>query len=257
MSLDPDGWLVYVLLILAAFGAGVVNSIAGGGTLLTFPTLTLILDAQSANITSTIALLPGSMAGAWAFRRELSQVRQRAVLLFWPSLIGGLIGAGLLIALPGDVFRVVVPWLILTATLLFLTQPIIAQQVGIGQDHGPPSAGAVVGIIVFQLCVAIYGGYFGAGIGILMLSALALMGMSDLVQMNAVKTFLAALINGVSAVVFMFSDAVVWRYALVMAVSAIAGGYSGAVWARKLPRQAVRWTIISLGLILSVYYFLK
>jgi uncharacterized membrane protein YfcA len=257
MSLDPDSWWVYALLVLAAFGAGVVNSIAGGGTLLTFPALTLILDAQSANITSTIALLPGSIAGAWAFRRELSQARQRAILLFWPSLIGGIIGASLLIALPGDVFRVVVPWLILTATLLFLSQPLIAEQVGIGRDHGPPTWGMQAGIIVFQLLVAIYGGYFGAGIGILMLSALALMGMSDLVQMNAVKTFLAALINGVSAVVFLFSDSVVWHYALVMAISAIAGGYCGAVWARKLPRLVVRWTIIALGLILSVYYLLK
>ena len=168
----------YVYLCAAAFAAGVVNSLAGGGTLLTFPALLAVLpptDASRvvANVTSTVALVPGSLAGAWGYRRELNSVRHWVNLLIWPSLVGGLVGALLVVVLPASYFSRLVPWLILTATVLFLVQPLLAKTLGIGKPHYEPSATGRGGLFVFQFLVAVYGSYFGAGIGILMLSALA------------------------------------------------------------------------------------
>ena len=204
MSLD------LVLLCLAAAAAGAINAVAGGGTLLTFPALFAVLGttgeaARLANCTSTVALLPGALAAAWGYRREVRESRQWLLRLAIPSLLGGALGSLLLTELSPDTFKVLVPWLILTAALLFALQPQVSRWTGIGQSHAAPTRAAVAGIIMFQFLVAVYGGYFGAGIGILMLSALAMMGISDIHMMNGLKIVLNALINGVSVVWF------IWR----------------------------------------------
>lgn len=251
----------YLSLSAAAFGAGVVNSLAGGGTLLTFPSLVAALSGrpdaeQVANVTSTIALVPGSLAGAWGYRRELGENRRWLRLLAPASLFGGLVGGFLLIKLPAVYFAYVVPWLLLTASLLFIAQPYISKMIHPGEDALPaPALQAVV--TVFQFFVAIYGGYFGAGIGILMLSSLGLMGIGDVHRLNAIKTLLAVFINGVSAIVFIVDGKVIWTYALIMAVAAILGGYFGASYGRRLPRSVVRWFVIVVGLVLTVHYFRK
>jgi uncharacterized membrane protein YfcA len=256
----PD-LLDYVTLCLAAVVAGAVNSVAGGGTLLTFPLLFAVLGGSApaavmANATSTVALFPGSLAAMAGYRRELRESGGLALLLLGPSLLGGLLGALLLTQLPASSFEALVPWLILTAAMLFWLQPRIGQWTGVGQRVDWGRHGRVTAIL-FQLLVAIYGGYFGAGIGILMLSALAMMGMSDIHQMNALKTLFASCINGVAVVVFIAEGKVHWPLALTMAASAIAGGYGGAFLARRLDRNLVRRGVVVIGFCLACYYFYR
>jgi uncharacterized membrane protein YfcA len=247
-------------LCLSAMAAGAVNAVAGGGTLLTFPALLAVLAglgpaeaAVVANATSTVALVPGSLAGAWGYRRELRLVRRWIGLLLVPSLLGGAVGSLLVTRLDPRVFAALVPWLILTAAILFLTQPVVARIAG--PRRAKPSAAGVAGLVAFQFLVAVYGGYFGAGIGILMLASLGLMGLSDVHHMNAVKTLLAVAINGVSVGVFVAADKVRWDYGLVMAAAAIVGGYLGAHTARRVPQWLVRWIIVTVGFVLSAFFF--
>ena len=154
-------------------------------------------------------------------------------------------------------FSALVPWLLLTAALLFLAQPAVTRLAGIGKDHTPPTPWTVASVVVFQFLVAVYGGYFGAGIGILMLSALGLMGFGNIHRMNALKTILAGAINGMSVLVFVFEQKVQWSMALPMMLGAIAGGYLAAHVGRRLPHVVVRWFVIAVGLVLSAYYFAK
>jgi uncharacterized membrane protein YfcA len=252
--------LFYAVLCLSALGAGVVNAVAGGGTLLTFPALLFALGtthSRAANITSTVALVPGSLAGGWGYRRELHGAGPWLRLLWLPSLLGGLVGALLLIVLDPKIFQVVIPWLLLIASLLFLLQPTLTRHLKSSVEGGLPAPGWRTALIAFQFLVAVYGGYFGAGIGVLMLSGLGLMGLGDIHRMNAVKTLLAAVINGVSVVVFLFSGEVHWLYAAAMAAASVLGGYVGAVVGRRLPRALVRWTVILIGLGLALYYFAR
>ena len=255
---------VYGSLCAAAVAAGAVNAVAGGGTLLTFPTLLAALTGPLgvaeasvvANATSTVALVPGSLAGAWGFRRELRGNRRWLVLLFLPSLLGGLAGALLLTCTNPNYFKLVVPWLLLLASLLFLAQPYLTRWFPPHPETGRPSLGVQTAVVVFQFFVSVYGGYFGAGIGILMLTSLSFMGMGDVHRINAVKTILAAVINGVSIVVFVAANKVVWSYAVAMAVASIVGGYYGAVVGRRLPRWLIRGFVVVVGLVLAAYYFL-
>jgi uncharacterized membrane protein YfcA len=251
-----------ILLCLAAAVAGAMNAIAGGGTLLTFPTLYAILGtsgeaARLANCTNTVALMPGALAAAWGYRQELKASPRWLVWLAAPSVIGGLVGSLLLTEFSPDTFKMLVPWLILTATVLFAIQPQVARWTGIGQTHATPSRGALVGIIAFQFVVATYGGYFGAGIGILMLSALAMMGLSDIHAMNGLKTVLNALINGVSAVWFISQRDVDWYYASIMMVAAIIGGYAGAHVARRLDKNTIRRAVVVIGFTLAAFEFYR
>jgi uncharacterized membrane protein YfcA len=254
----------YVWLCLAAALAGAINSVAGGGTLVTFPMLMLVLgrslpDEQAAvlaNTTSTVALWPGSLGGMWGYRREFAGTGRWMRWLLAPSLVGGIIGAVLLVTLPAESFKLLVPWLILTATLLFLSQPSIARWMDIGHAHAEPSPSTKVAIIAFQFFVAIYGGYFGAGIGILMLSALAMTGLGDIHRMNALKTLFGTLINGAAVAVFVCGK-IEWRYVAPMAVASILGGFVGAASARRLDRNLVRSIVVAIGLVLSTYYFVR
>jgi uncharacterized membrane protein YfcA len=254
---------VYLIFCLSAFLAGVLNSIAGGGTLLTFPPLAAILDPALANATSTVALLPGSFAGALGYRRELWECRHFTLKMLVPCLIGGGIGAWLVGYAP-DVFAQLVPWLILTAAVLFLLQRPINQWIRKNtKNHGDTNYYTksnqikFIAILIFQFSVAVYGGYFGAGIGILMLSSLGYMNIGNIHNMNAVKTFLAASINTASVLIFIWNDMVIWRYAIPMSVAAIMGGYCGARAARLLAPEIVRTLVILIAFGLTIYYFAK
>ena len=190
----------YFWLCLAAVAAGAVNAIAGGGTLLTFPTLTSFVPVHIANGTSTVALFPGSFASVWGYRGQMPACRRWLVWLTPPSILGGALGASL-----GEAasFRLVIPYLILSAAVLFLLQPTIArvfrQQTAALKE---PSKRLLAGIVVVQFFIGVYGGYFGAGIGILMLSSLSFLGLKDIHETNALKSFLAFCMNTVAAGLF-------------------------------------------------------
>jgi uncharacterized protein len=234
----------------AAFLAGIINSIAGGGTLISFPSLIWIgRNAVIANATSTVALWPGSFSGMIGFRRDLATLPRRFYLLIVPSLIGGIAGAVLLLHTSTKTFERLVPWLILGATLLLAFQELITRHT--------PHRWPLGAIMALQLLVGLYGGYFGAGIGILMLAALGLIGLTDLHQMNGLKNLLAICINGVAAIYFAVSGAVIWVDAGVMAVAAILGGFTGAKLAHKLGRKFVRGFVVFIGLVMTVALALK
>ncbi len=244
----------------AAFVAGVVNALAGGGTLLTFPSLQSFggLPHLAANGTSTVALMPASLASGWGYRGELAgPIRAWIWLLLPVSVVGGVVGALLAVRLPAETFAAAVPWLLMTATLLFLIQPALTGLVKGGEAGAAPKGWAMAGVMAFQLVVALYGGYFGAGIGILMLAALGVMGVGDIHQMNAVKALLASAINGVSVVVFIIAGQVHWGMALAMMASAVTGGYVGAKYGKALPKAVVRWFVIVVGFGMSAWYFVK
>jgi uncharacterized protein len=258
---------LFLSLCVTAFVAGVVNSVAGGGTLLTFPALLSAFASLGpgqaevfANATSTLALVPGSAAGAWGYRRNLRQTRRWLILLLGPSLIGGIIGALLMTQFP-QTFATLVPWLLLIAAILFLFDTVMPRKNNGSvkpTESQPASSGrGVAGLMFFQLLVSIYGGYFGAGMGILMLSALAMMGVGDIHQMNALKTSLGFVINGVSAVIFVIAGKIDWPFALSMAVTATIGGYLGARLALRIEPRQVRWGIIVIAFGLAGYYFFK
>ena len=248
-------WWQEVVVAAAAFAAGLINSIAGGGTLLSFPALIWLgRDPVLANATSTVALWPASLAGAFGFRRDLKGGGRWLLMFGVPSLAGGVLGAFLLLRTPSGTFARLVPFLILFATLLVAVQEPISQRFGRAEGE-QPSRAWWIGAIVFQFLVGVYGGYFGAGIGILMLAALGLLGFADIHRMNGLKNLLAICINGVAALYFILSGAVIWVDVLVMTFAAIAGGYSGARLAYRLGRRFVRYAVIVIGLVMGVSLF--
>jgi uncharacterized membrane protein YfcA len=246
-----------IVVFAAACLAGAINSVAGGGTLITVPTMIWVgLPAINANATSTVALWPGSLSGAWGFRRELAGADSRVFALIVPSLVGGLAGAILLHRTPPDVFERIVPLLILFATCLFMAQEPLQRRFNLTALHEARSHW-LSWTMAFQLMVGIYGGYFGAGIGIMMLAALSLMGHSDIHQMNGVKNLLAVAINGIAIMYLVFTDLIIWTDALVMAIGAIAGGIAGAGTARRIGRPMVRRIVIAVGLAMALSMFLR
>jgi len=241
----------YALIFAAAFAAGSINSVAGGGTLITFPTLLWLgVSSKLANGTSTVALWPGGVAGAWGYRRALAQADRRLLSLIVPSLIGGVCGALLLVVTPTEVFDRILPFLILFATVLFMAQEPLQRRFNLAQAHEARSHW-VSWTMFFQLLVGVYGGYFGAGIGILMLAALSLMGHTDIHQMNGVKNVLGASINALAALLFIYNGLVVWQDAFVMMGGAILGGIGGAGLARRAGRTAVRRVVITVGFVMA------
>ena len=242
----------------AAFAAGAINSVAGGGTLISFPTLIWLgLNSVTANATNTVAIWPGSLGGMWGFRRELRTAHSRLLALILPSLIGGLAGAWLLRYTPPALFDRLVPFLILFATLLFMVQEPVQRVFNTANTAQHTSSRWLAGALIFQFFVGLYGGYFGAGIGILMLAALSILGLTDIHQMNGLKNLFALSINGVAAIYFIFYGMVYWPDALLMAVGAIAGGIGGSGLARKLGRTAVRRIVISIGFAMAISLFFR
>jgi uncharacterized protein len=237
----------------AAFAAGAINSIAGGGTLLTFPVLIWLgLDPKVANGTSTVALWPGLFGGLFGYRRELENSSPILIRLGLTSIVGGAFGAWLLILTPSPVFARQVPFLILFATLLFMFQPVLSQGLRLGSLESNPTKLWWTGAIAFQFFSAMYGGYFGAGNGILMLAALGLLGLNELNRANGIKNFLGICINSIAVLSFALAELVVWQDALVMAFGALAGGYFGARMAVRVGQVWVRKGVIVIGFIIFV-----
>lgn len=270
---------ILITFVTAVLG-GTLNGVAGGGTFLTLPWLIYVgVPAKEANATSTTALWPASAAAAWALRKEL--FRQKGALLLTlgiTSFIGGTSGAILLTRTSQSTFVHLIPYLLLLATVLFMLSPLInarikqrtasrreAAKLEESSKNTPISRQTrplrswltLAGIMVLQLAIAIYGGYFGGGIGILMLASLGLVGIEDLNEMNAVKNVLAACINGVAIITFIVTGLVVWLNALVMVTGAIIGGYGGVYYARKLDQRIVRSFVILVGCVMTVYFFFK
>jgi uncharacterized protein len=245
-----------LIIFFAGMIAGMVNSVAGGGTLISFPVLVWLgRNPILANATNTVALWPGSFAAALGFRRYLEGSGPWIVMLGIPSLVGGILGAVLLLRTPTQVFAWLVPYLILSATLLLAAQEPVTRRF---RSQAPkPTRSWWTGAILFQLMVAIYGGYFGAGIGILMLAALGLLRMTDIYQMNALKNLFATGINGIAAVYFAFSGAVIWSDGAVMALGAVAGGFGGASLARRAGSRIVRGVAVAVGFGMAVSLLLR
>jgi uncharacterized membrane protein YfcA len=242
----------------SAFLAGAINSVAGGGTLVSFPALIWLgLNSVAANATSTVAIWPGTVGSAWGYRRELAAAEARFRILIVPSLVGGITGALLLRWTPPAIFDKLVPFLILFATLLFMAQEPVQRMLKTGDAEAHKSTKWLVGAILFQLCVGIYGGYFGAGIGILMLAALSILGLNDIHEMNSLKVIFGGSINGIAAAYFIYAGMVKWPYVLIMAAGAILGGYAGAGTARKMGRATVRRIVIAIGFGMAVSLFIK
>ena len=253
-----------VLLIGAGgFAAGAVNSMAGGGTFFSFPALLAVgLPPVVANASNSVALWPGSLSGAWAYRRELARYKRYLLPMGIASFIGGAAG-GLLLLVAGDArFAALIPWLLAFATGLFAFSPQLSSALRrmrpapgqpAGGDHG---AGSPAGWGV-QLLVSVYGGFFGAGMGILMMASLAIGGHEDVQHINALKNILSAVIYSVTVMTFIIAGAVSWPHTGVMLATASLGGYWGARMARKIQGPWLRRMVIAVGCALTVYYFFK
>src|SRR5213593_1697218 len=240
------------LMFAAAFAAGIVNSIAGGGTLLTFPLLIWLgLDPKVANATSTVALWPGLFSGTFGYRREMTDSSLILMRLGAISVIGGGIGAWLLIETPSLTFARLVPFLILFATVLFMLQGPVNRWVRLPSASGDSTRAWWTIAIVVQFFSAIYGGYFGAGNGIWMLAAMGLLGLHDIHRANGIKNFLGICINSVAVIAFSISHLVAWPQSLLMALAALLGGYVGARTAQRVGRVMIRRAIVVIGLVIT------
>jgi uncharacterized membrane protein YfcA len=269
-------WYHLLILFSAAVLGGAINAVAGGGTLLTFPALILVgQQAIMANATNTVALWPGALSSFWGYRSELGCHRREILFLAVPSFLGGLLGAWLLVITDASTFALLVPYLILLATGLFIVQEPIARwqrrRAEFSGDGVPANAESAVAaafghaatplrwlaVLLFQFLIGVYGGYFGAGIGILMLAAYGILGFSNIHQANAIKNLNAMFINGIAAVLFIAKGLIDWPIAALMAAGAIFGGYAGAGTARRLGQKNVRRLVILIGLTLAVKMLLK
>lgn len=249
-----------LILFISAIIGGTLNAVAGGGSFFTFPSLIFVgIPAIPANASSTVALWPGSVASIGAYRSEVAQQKPGfLILMVVTSLIGGILGAQLLLNTPSSIFQGLIPYLLLTATLLFaLSGPITARLRVRNVSKAQLSPRTLIIVATAQLIIATYGGYFGGGIGILMLATLAMMGMENIHVMNGLKTVLASCINGVAIIIFIAHNAVYWPETLLMIVGAIIGGYGGAYYARKIDPKLVRGFVIIVGLAMSAYFFIS
>jgi uncharacterized membrane protein YfcA len=246
-------------LVLAAAAGGAINAVAGGGTLVTFPTLLLFgTPPIVANATSTLALVLGTSGSIYSYRRHLASVQPWLVRFIPISLLGGAIGGVLLIYTSNRLFSKLIPFLLLFATILFLAQGIFRRFASLSETGSAAvKPHAIWGAMLFQFAVAIYGGYFGAGIGILMLASLGFMGLTHIHEMNTLKTVLGSLINLVAAVVFIFAGLVHWPKCALMTVGAVIGYFLGAHYAQRISQQRVRQIITAIGFIISAVTFYK
>jgi uncharacterized membrane protein YfcA len=269
-----------LLVVLAAAVGGAINSIAGGGTLVTFPALVgLGVPAIVANATSTVALWPGAVGSMFGYRDELAGAQAWAIRFAVPSLLGGLVGALLLLRTPGERFDAIVPWLVLGATLLFVIQrPLMAairrrirpdatshrpeeqpnhESRVRSHENDPATRPPSAGLLLFQFGIAVYGGYFGAGIGILMLAALGFMGFSNVHRMNGLKNWGGLCINVTAAATFAILGLVYWPVAITMAIGATAGGYAGSRLAQRVSQQSVRILVVLIGFVAAAWLFYR
>jgi hypothetical protein len=246
-------------LLIAAAAAGVVNAIAGGGTLITFPVLLLFgTPPVVANATSTVALVAGIAGSLFGYRNHIAEARPWLAKFLPVSLVGGLLGGILLTRTSNETFGMLVPFLILFATILFLMQGTFRRFAGFDSDSNThPRHRILWGAIVFQFAVALYGGYFGAGIGILMLASLGFIGLQNIHEMNTLKTMLGSLINLVASCWFVFAGLVHWPKAIVMTGGALFGYFLGAHYSQRIPQQGVRRIITGIGFTIAAVTFYK
>lgn len=255
---NPSLGQLSVIALVSAVG-GAVNSIAGGGTLLTFPALLgLGVPPVAANATSTVALWPGSFASMMGYRKELPGIRSWAVGLAVPSILGGILGAALLLRTSDERFRSIVPWLVFGATVLFAVQGPFMKRLRkrMAMPHETPIA-PTVAMMTVQFLVAIYGGYFGAGAGIVMLGMFGLMGLTNIHQMNGLKNFNGICFNGVAAITFATMGLVNWPIAAVMTLGSTVGGFAMSHTAQRVPQSWVRAAVSVIGFASAVWLFVK
>ena len=247
-----------IFLFFAGALGGAINAVAGGGSFVAFPALLFTgVPPVQANATNTLALWVGTTASGGAYPQKLGIPRRAMIPLVITSVVGGLAGAFLLIKTPAQTFLRVLPWLLLGATLLFAFGKHLTGHISAGISHDASNA-AVTGASIFELLVAVYGGYFGGGIGIMNLAMLAAMGMTDIHAMNKLKVILGGIINGVAVIIFIMTPgAVVWKEGSVMIVGALFGGYFAAHYAQKLPAAWIRGFVIAVGLAMTAYFFWK
>ena len=250
--------LEWTILLLAAFVAGALNAVAGGGSFLTLPALVFTgVPPVVANATGTVALLPGYAAGAWGFKEDMQAppgLSMKSIIVL--SLIGGSIGAALLLVTPDHLFRKVVPWLLLAATAMFAFGPQLRQWASRGNQSGQNSSSASsIQAGVGMMVVAIYGGYFNGGLGILLLALFGLLGQTQLNAMNGMKNLVSALLTAIAVAIYAAGGVVLWEQALIMMIAATAGGYGGARVARKIPANWLRWGIVLTGLVMAGIFF--
>jgi len=244
--------LTLFLVALAAAAGGAVNSIAGGGTLLTYPAIIALgIPPLAANATSTVALWPSAVGSLWGYRRELVGARWWVRYFALPSVLGGAVGAWLLLHTSASRFEHIVPFLVLGATCLFMVQGPLMKRLRPaapapreGEDPRPVHPGF---FLLYQFGVGVYGGYFGAGIGILMLAVLGLLGFTNIHRMNGLKMWGGMCMNAVAALMFASSDLVIWPVAGAMAVGGVLGGYGGSRLAQRVGQQPVRRAIVLIG----------
>lgn len=252
-----------ILLVGAgAFLAGGMNAIAGGGTFFSFPALLAAgVPPVMANASNTVGLCPASLVSAWAYRREALRHGKWAILLMIVSFLGGICGGLLLLATSNAAFSRLIPWLLLVATTLFAFSGQVSKLVqwvkraagGNPQARNPGGPGGAL----FQFIVAVYGGFFGAGMGILTLAALSIQGFEDIQEINALKNLTSGINYFVSSATFIIAGAISWSHTGVMLVTAMAGGYAGAAFARRLPAQWLKRLVVVVGASLTVIYFAK
>ena len=245
--------MTIILLMGAAFIAGAMNSVAGGGSFLTFPALVFYgLPSVTANTTNTVAVFPASLASAWAYRKDFPQLEGiKTSLIVTISAIGGILGAILLVSTPEHTFNKLLPWLLLAATSLFAFSKQFVHYVRNRYRIGP------FALCSIQFLIAVYGGYFGGAMGIMMLALFALFGIDNIHSANALKTLIAGVLNAVSALCFIIIGKVDWPLALIMMSFSVIGGYLGARIARKMQSNHIRFVVISIGLTMTIIFFCR
>jgi uncharacterized membrane protein YfcA len=247
----------FAILFFAAAIAGAINAVAGGGSFVSFPALVLVgVPPISASATNTMALWPGNVASTGAYRRELHAQRGNIIMFSIVSLIGGLLGALLLLYTREAVFKQLIPYLLLGATVVFIASPWLTRKARALGGSLASSPLQRAGVMALYLLIAIYGGFFGAGLGILTLAVLALLGQDQIHEMNALKTLQAVMVNGIAVVTFIFAGIIQWPVVLVMIVGAIVGGYGGAAVARRVKPLYVRRLVIVISVVMTIYFFL-
>ncbi len=261
--MDISDIIGLVGLFFAAMAAGAVNSIAGGGSLISFPALlaygaTHDISQKVANATNNAALVPGSVAGVVGFWEEVKRSRRLVAFMAVPSIVGGLLGAFLLASTPEEVFQRIVPFLILFATLLFAGRDYINKLTrrGASETDQITATGGVIGF-VFQFVIATYGGFFGAGQSLMMMAAFSIMGLRDIHEINGLKTASAVMVNSVALIFFATQGLIVWHIGLWMACGAIVGGYFAARISKRIPPRVLRWTVVAIGLVVSAVLFAR
>ncbi|MGI1691578.1 sulfite exporter TauE/SafE family protein [Thermoanaerobacter uzonensis] len=246
----------YVIILVASILAGATNAIAGGGTLITFTALVWVgINPLSANITNTVALWTGSVTGAWAFKERLYQTKELLRFLTLPSLLGGILGAYLLMITPHKVFNFIVPFLVLFATAVLALNDRI-HKFNLNGDRGEIKSSLVI-VFILQFLTSLYGGYFAAGIGILMLATLGIAGITDIHTANGIKNLLSLFINITSGLVLLFSGKVVWPFAFILMIGFALGGYWGAKVSQRFDNKKVKNFVVLWGIALAIAFWVR